>query len=292
MDASLSVNSKETYRIGLLVFDAFRNEYNYNVIWPPVITHVTTFVAYLSLKMRAYRTVNCYLSAINFRCKSMGHPGFSQNFIVQKMLEGLKRLNKPGDTRLPITEELLFRIIDKLPNICSSTFETHLFSSAFSLAYYGFFRVGELVLSKKWQAHQVVAIHNVTFAPQGGKEIIRIIVPFSKTDQYGQGATIEIAETGSKICPVFLLKNYLGQRPNVKGPLYCHFGGSYVTRYQFSCVLRKVFKYIGINNSASFRTHSFRIGAASSHFEKGTSEEEIKRLGRWKSNAYKSYIRS
>ena len=45
VDASLSMNSKETYRIGLLAFVLFRNEYSYNIIWPPVLSHVTTFIA-------------------------------------------------------------------------------------------------------------------------------------------------------------------------------------------------------------------------------------------------------
>ena len=139
MDSSVSVNTKETYRTGLVVFEAFRKLYNYDIIWPPLLSHVTTFIAYMSLNKRTYRTVSCYLSAINFRCKSMEHSGFSKNFLVQKMVEGLKRINKSKDTRLPITKEILIRIIDKLPNVCSSKFEASLFSSAFSLAYHVFF---------------------------------------------------------------------------------------------------------------------------------------------------------
>ncbi|CAG2252164.1 unnamed protein product [Mytilus edulis] len=207
------------------------------------------------------------------------------------MVEGLKRINKSKDTRLPITKEILIRIIDKLPNVCSSKFEASLFSSAFSLAYHGFFRIGEIVRNKKWQAHQVIAIENVTLSKKDYIEIAKIVIPFSKTDQYGHGTVIEITETKLKDCPIYWLKNYLMQRPKVKGPLFCHFGGCPVTRYQFSCVLSKVLIHVGITDSVSFRTHSFRIGAASSHFEKGTSEEEIKRLGRWKSNAFKGYIR-
>ncbi|CAG2245727.1 unnamed protein product [Mytilus edulis] len=151
--------------------------------------------------------------------------------------------------------------------------------------------IGEIVRNKKWQAHQVIAIENVTLSKKDYIEIAKIVIPFSKTDQYGHGTVIEITETKLKDCPIYWLKNYLMQRPKVKGPLFCHFGGCPVTRYQFSCVLSKVLIHVGITDSVSFRTHSFRIGAASSHFEKGTSEEEIKRLGRWKSNAFKGYIR-
>ncbi|CAC5405676.1 unnamed protein product [Mytilus coruscus] len=173
----------------------------------------------------------------------------------------------------------------------SSKFEADLFSSAFSLAYHGFLRIGKIVRSKKWQAHQVIAIENVTLSKRDHVEIAKIVIPFSKTDQCGHGSCIGITETKLKDCPIYWLKSYLMQRPKVKGPLFCHFGGSPVTRYQFSCVLSKVLIHIGITDSVSFRTHSSRIGAALGHFEKGISEEEIKRLGRWKSNAFKGYVR-
>ena len=291
MDASVAENTKETYRTGLSAFDAFRSEYGLSSVWPPPVSHVTTFIAYLSLNKKAYRTINCYLSAINFRCNALQHSDFSQNFLVRKMLEGLKRLNKPKDTRMPITEDLLLRIVNNLPNICVSLYEANLFSTAFSIAFHGFFRVGEIVLSKRWQAHQIVGIEHVKFHSRDNTEFIKIVIPYSKTDQYGQGVTIKIDETKNKVCPVQLLKTFLAQRPSTKGPLFCHFSGKPVTRYQFCAVLNKVLNFMGIDASL-IRSHSFRIGAASSQFEKGVSEQEIKNLGRWRSNAYKNYIRT
>ena len=64
-----------------------------------------------------------------------------------------------------------------------------------------------------------------------------------------------------------------------------------MTRNQFAAVLNKALQSLGIKNSDSFRTHSFRIGCASDLFEKGASEQENMRLGRWKSNAFQGYIR-
>ena len=59
MDALVAENIKETYRTGLSVFDAFRSEYGLPSVWPPPVSHVTTFIAYLSLNKKAYRTVTC-----------------------------------------------------------------------------------------------------------------------------------------------------------------------------------------------------------------------------------------
>lgn len=207
------------------------------------------------------------------------------------MLEGIKRSKNSSDSRLPITGKLLCQIINILPHVCFSEYEASLFSSAFSLAYHGFLRVGELVLSKKWQSHQVIGVENICFFTENNQDIIKLYLPFSKTDQLGQGCQIKITETKEITCPVYLLRQYLLQRPKVKGPLYCHFGGSSVTRYQFSSVLNKALRAMGVSNYTSFKTHSFRIGAASSYSEKGVSEQDIKRLGRWKSDAFKGYIR-
>jgi len=48
--------------------------------------------------------------------------------------------------------------------------------------------------------------------------------------------------------------------------------------------------WAGISDKG-FSSHSFRIGAATSLAMEGVPESRIMQLGRWKSNAYKGYIR-
>jgi hypothetical protein len=60
---------------------------------------------------------------------------------------------------------------------------------------------------------------------------------------------------------------------------------------QLVSVLIKALKVLGIDASG-YKSHSFRIGAASLAAAQHISNEEIMKLGRWKSNAFKSYIRS
>ena len=81
------------------------------------------------------------------------------------------------------------------------------------------------------------------------------------------------------------------ERPSINGPLVCHFNGKLMSRYQLVSVLNKALEVLGIDAS-SYKSHSFRIGAASLTAAQIISNEEIMKLGCWKSNVFKSYIRS
>jgi D-hexose-6-phosphate mutarotase len=108
------------------------------------------------------------------------------------MIEGMRRLNKQKDTRLPIAQGLFLKLINVLPYICSSIFEATLFSSAFSLAFHGFFRVG------------VIHIKDISIANANDVDKIELRIAFSKTDQHGHGSNIQIIQDRTSTCAVVL----------------------------------------------------------------------------------------
>ncbi|VDI01631.1 Hypothetical predicted protein [Mytilus galloprovincialis] len=202
------------------------------------------------------------------------------------MLIGMERLDKRVDSRLPITPQILDKLISLLPSVCLSQYETLLFSGLFSLAYFGFFRIGELVVNKSLAHSHTLSLDDFSFSDNN----VSINLKFSKTDQLGKGSLIIIPSINSHVCPVHLLKKYFIARPKTIGPAFIHFGGNYVTRYQFNAVLKKALNVANIT-SDNFQSHSFRIGAASQSSKMGFSDDEIQDFGRWESKAYKRYIR-
>ena len=74
------------------------------------------------------------------------------------------------------------------------------------------------------------------------------------------------------------------------GPLFILPGGSPVTRSFFSEHLNKSLNWVGISTTI-YKGHSFIIGRATSAAMMGVSDEDIQRMGRWKSQAFKKYIR-
>lgn len=208
-------------------------------------------------------------------------------FIVRKMLEGMRRLKPSKDTRLPITSELLGQLISVLDRICHSDFESALFKAAFALAFHAFLRVGEITVNSGLAGHALL-LENVTDVDP---HTFELFLPHSKTDQCGKGSRILVKCVQGNTCPVNLLRQYVKVRPKTTGLLFIHFGGLPLTRYQFTKVLHKCLSILGID-STTYKSHSFRIGAATAAAINGASDSAIKLMGRWSSDAYKSYIRT
>lgn len=278
----------KSYETGLAAFDQFRSLQRLSNSWPPKLETVVKFVAFLSIKGLSPNTAKSYITSIGFKCKIQGLSDVSTNFVVQKMLEGMKRLGQRSDTRLPITEDILTQLALKLPGVCTNSYESKLFRAAFSLAFWGLFRVGEITATKGRNIDHILAVHDITMNANIG--VLRIHLRFSKTDQTGQGVFIDLKRVGSIVCPFDSMKQYLAARPSVNGPLFIHFNGKALTRYQFSAVLNKTLIFAGVN-PAKYKSHSFRLGGATAMSVAGKSVDEIKLMGRWKSCAYKTYIR-
>lgn len=288
--ASLANSTLESYSLGLQRFDSFRLQYSLIKNWPPNVEHIVQFIAMLSLSGLSHATARLYVAGIGFHCKVQGHEDVTKHFLVAKVLEGLKRSNAClHDRRLPVTVSMLVKVVSKLPAICSSSYESKLFAAAYCLAFFGFFRVGELAVSRQSYIHRVISINDITL--DRSEKILEIKVKYSKTDQVGRGEFLHLLSQGGSICPVSNVKAYLEIRPKALGPFLIHFDGKPLTRYQFSAVLKKSLVVLGMNFTL-FKSHSFRIGAATAAAELGLSEDAIKLAGRWKSSAYKSYVRS
>ena len=235
---------------------------------------ITAFVAYMYKLGLSHSTINSCMYGLRVYCKLNDFEDNTNRFIVRKLIDGIKRSRSSQiDNRLPISKELLGRISFVLPSICSSNYESALFKAAFPLAYHGLFRISELTVCPQNISNHTVA-HNVSS---------------SKTDQFGKGTTIHIpAQTDHKTCPLNLLKSFLQIRPNLKGPSLCHFNGTHLTRYQISALLKRSLSTLGLRSSR-LTSHSFRIGRATTFAIEVLSDDEIKRLGRWESNAYLRY---
>lgn len=286
---SVSGNTNNVYENALNSFENFRSEFEMGCIWPPPIEHIINFIAYLSKMGYSATTAKTYISGINHKLKINNWGSCTDYFIVEKMLNGMTRLDKKEDTRKPITMSILKRILSVLHTVCNSFYEAIMFKSAFSLAFFGFLRIGEISFVNKCTEQHIVNISDIELDEDRFEVSVKI--SSSKTDQFGKSTTLVLSKVSdNEVCVYKHLKSYLNIRPNVQGQLFCHLNHKKLTRFQFLSVMKLALKFLNLNPD-DFNTHSLRIGAATNAYIEGKSDEEIKIMGRWKSNSFKTYIR-
>lgn len=182
--------------------------------------------------------------------------------------------------------DLLGRLFGQLLETCSSSYQTLLFRTAFALAFFWAFRIGELVSPSKKENGGIGAEDVIC-----GADRLSMRVKKSKTDQEVKGKWIMVFEIpGSPLCPVSTVKKFMEIRPGGTGSFLVHENGESLSWFQFISVFRKCLSALGLGD-LKFSSHSFRIGAATEVVRWGLDEESIKRIGRWEPRRFKSYVR-
>ena len=97
--------------------------------------------------------------------------------------------------------------------------------------------------------------------------------------------------TGQEICPVTALLNYIVRRGWQPGPLFLLQDGQTLSRQRLVSSINHALSQQGLESSG-ITGHSFPIGAATAAARGGIEDSMIQTLGRWRSSAFKRYIRT
>ena len=101
--------------------------------------------------------------------------------------------------------------------------------------------------------------------------------PLHKTDPFRQGVEVFFGKTGSDVCPIQALVQYIGVRSPSQGPLFILQSGAPLTRPYLVSQLQAALMHAGIEDSR-FNGHSFRIGAATTAAQQGLEDSLIQTL--------------
>ena len=288
LSKSLSLASRKSYRHSWDIFIEFcsKSELPCSI---PLSQHVLLmFISYLDLKELAPATISSHMSALSYVHKVLDFKDTTKNFLVTKALVSCYKKYQKIDKRLPITMDILDKIIFATEHVLDNHYEITMFKAMFSLAFHAFLRIGEITVnSLKQENINLLKLENVNIT-----DVIEIT--FTHFKHYkGQPFTLQVKpKQKAKNCPVSLLKKYLNISPcNLKNkPLFQTSPGIPVLRSKFDKILKQTLSFCNINNT-NYKGHSFRIGSASEASRQGLNDDKIKELGRWNSNAYKKYIR-
>lgn len=258
---------------------------------PIKVSSLALFIAHLVNEGLASSTIHSYISALAYIHKLAGVTDPTQFFLIRKMLLGLQKRGTKPDFRQPITIDILHKLVVSLPKTCPSYYEHVMFKSMYLLAFHAFLRIGEITYNGN--ADNVLQLSNVKFFKLGNTYPSKLEISFGSYKSHYNCTPVTLSIPvfeKEEFCPVLALFQYLKLRRAREGPLYVQPNQKAVS-YQNFCYILKQTLLVAQCNPSMYKSHSFRIGAASTAASQGVPEADIQAMGRWHSNAFKRYIR-
>ena len=220
--------------------------------------------------------------------------------LLGTLTQACKVINDRLTVRLPIScsmlELLLFELKRELNSQC---YLQIMYMALFAMGYYRLMRIGELTTNEGKHTVKAADVHMAL-----NKKKLLIVLYSSKThSKASRPQKIKIIankdeKTGSyahrHFCPHTLIHNFIevrGSYDSIHEEFFVFRDRKPVSSDNARTVLRKLIKNIGLNEKL-YDMHSFCIDRSSDLVKYGYSIEEVKRMGRWKSNAVFRYIRN
>ena len=252
------------------------------------------FVTFLAREGLRPQSISGYLSAIRHLEVEVGGSSTPRGIWprLHYTLKGVSRsmVNTPTLTRLPVTPAILRLLKTQWESGRVDHFLARLFWAVACTAFFGCFRLGELLATVPGAPHGVL-VKDVVFEWRASPPRASLLLRLSKTNQVGPGTPVILGATGQDLCPVIALHNFLSVRQAGSGPLFTCQDGSPLAKDVFVRAVRLALLQAGVDCS-KYSGHSFRIGAATAAAQAGVSPDKIKLLGRWSSEAYMVYIKT
>ena len=241
-------------------------------------------------------TLKSYVSAIKKTLLIDGYEWSDEKLKLSLLFTACKEINDTAPTRLPIQNGLLELILFELQRYFSNRNQPYheiMYRCLFLLAYYGLFRIGELTSGN----HPILA-KDVHLAKN--KQKMLFVLRSSK--MHGKAVRPQRVEIQGNVnldgsydnyyCPYMVTREFLSVRGDYRyeeEPLFVFNNGTLVTPNMARRVLKKLIRMANLDPML-YDTHSFRAGRATDLQKAGFSVDQIKKLGRWRSNAVYNYL--
>ena len=278
----LALSTRHTYDSAMKKFDNFCRRYQVLDPFPVTEQLLCSFAAFMGDEGLAPQTVKSYLAAIRNMQLSLGLPDPQKHSslpVLRRVLAGISRSRvgrgQPSRIRLPVIAALLRRIDSELQR--SANPERQVLWAVCCTALFGFFRLGELLLTKpsEFDPRLHLSWGDMAVDDRQAPRMVKFHLKQSKCDPYGRGADVILGRAGRDLCPVTAVLNYAAARGDRSGPFFLTSAGRQLLKQAF---VRKVIARLGLPDH-EYAGHSFRIGEATSAAMAGVEDSTIQLLG-------------
>ena len=275
------------------------------ISFPMDETMILTFISFLLKSGLKSSSVQKTLSAVRTLHMTQGHPvPVLRPPIVNNILRGRSHFDEEKDRfkskRLPVTINVLRLILVRLKLSQFSTHHQLLVRSVALLAFFGCFRVGELLGREATKVDPLNDLLKkdvwVTRKLIKGRltKILHVRLKSSKESRDTfRGVVVEVFEHfGADLCPVVAWEKYRDfvGRSNPEAPAFRVSSGNGYRHSRFNSELKTILAPT-LKGYGRITAHSFRAGLATLLATAGFDDEVIKAIGRWSSSAFMTYIK-
>lgn len=299
-----SKGTSRTYKQGIVSYKNFLR--SVDLLYGEIkISHklLIWYIAYLTEEMRlSYNTIHVYIYALRDWALENGYNDptavrGSKRHKYNKFLAGVKRVTRMRKrNRLPLKRRELRLILQAISRSAFMVSEKVMLKAVFLIAFYGFLRVSEYTLTNN-NSDSHLRLRDVKFIRDGsGPDITRAKLRLrrSKSEQY-QCVFIDIFATNSEFCPVSALQHYVNMQQRNHNhtknePLFWSLSRP-LSACRFNYLFKLLLSSAGLN-CKKYSSHSLRSGGATVAADAGVPAWVIQRLGRWRSDCFKIYIKN
>ena len=253
------------------------------------------FSAFLVNHGLSPQTGKSYLAAVCSMQISLGLPDPREQSsmpILKRVQAGIRRVRMERGTqpriRLPITLEVLRRVHHDL----TSSHHPHqqLLWAISALAFFGFYRLGELLPDKlPFNSLSQLAWGDVAVDSHQRPQMVQVHLKKSKCNQFGTGSDVVVGRTDLALCPILATVDYVAKRDDRPGPFFPINMRDPVLKLWFITQLRAILAAVRLPQD-QYAGHSFHVGAATTAALVSREDSTIKTLGWWHSAAFLQYI--
>ena len=283
-------STRRTYGAAVRKYQQFCNLYGIEPL--PASETTLRYFCIHAYRTIAHRSIKVYLAAIrHYHLENGFRDPLAHTPLLHYLERGIQR--HQGDTskvRLPIT----ISILRTLQHALRHRKDRAMLWAALTLTFYGFLRGSEVTSpsTKSFNKHRHLCRRDLIIDKD--KSSMSVTIKASKTDPFRRSTIIPIAATGTSTCPVRAMCRYFSATRHHRRsqPLFVDHAGHYLTRQKLTSVLRALLEAAGYPKTHQYSSHSLRIGAATAAAGAGLPTWLIQAAGRWRSDAYKLYIRT
>jgi len=300
MGAAYSAQSWNRHHAALNSWKLYAQHSGKLYTWPFKIDMLRSYVSWaLNVKQLQPDTVRVYISdlKLSHQLRSTDTSAFD-DFFIKKMLKGADHLRMyeliKNKSKLVMTFQMLKILGHKISKSDWTEEKKRLFWTASCLAYFGSFRMGEILSTDKKGSFENLKWSDVKFR-KDNSVLINIRFPKVIKNANGDFADIFPIENES-FCPVKNLKALAKFKEKIGSKndhVFSFSNGACITTKDFTAELKKLLEPVFGIAVANLSGHSFRAGipAALCNRPDIANEDDVKSWGRWSSESYKVYTK-